>query len=139
VRIVAGTLRGRTLDGPKWEGLRPTSDALRETLFNVLGPSVVGVRVLDAFAGTGAVGIEAVSRGAAHAAFVERDPRAIALIERNIATLGVKNACAIIRGDFMRARATPGASLADLSAGASAQAEASADAERLDLIFLDPP
>ncbi|TAK14669.1 MAG: 16S rRNA (guanine(966)-N(2))-methyltransferase RsmD [Acidobacteria bacterium] len=125
VRIVAGTLRGRTIDGPKWDGLRPTSDSLRETLFNVLGPSIAGARVLDAFAGTGAVGIEAVSRGAAHATFVERDPRAITLIEHNITKLGVKNACAIIRGDFMRAPAS--------LAGALAKAE------RFDLAFLDPP
>jgi 16S rRNA (guanine966-N2)-methyltransferase len=128
VRIVAGTLRGRTLDGPKWEGLRPTSDALRETLFNVLGPSVVGVRVLDAFAGTGAVGIEAVSRGAARATFIERDPRAIALIERNIAALGVENACAIIRGDFVT---NPDVSLAE--------AVAKAGGGTFNLIFLDPP
>ena len=117
MRIVAGTLRGRTFDGPKWEGLRPTSDSLRETLFNVLGPSVLGVRVLDAFAGTGAVGIEAVSRGAVHATFIERDPRAIRLIEDNISKLGVRDACAIVRGDFMK----------------------TATAEQFDLVFLDPP
>ena len=117
MRIVAGTLRGRTLDGPKWDGLRPTADSLRETLFNVLGQSLVGVRVLDAFAGTGAVGIEAVSRGAVHATFIERDPRAIRLIEENISKLGVRDACAIVRGDFMRA----------------------ATAEQFDLVFLDPP
>lgn len=123
MRIVAGALRGRKLDGPAWDGLRPTSDSLRETLFNVLGPSVAGARFLDAFAGTGAVGLEAVSRGAAHATFVERDPRAIALIDQHIAKLGVKNACAIIRGDFM---------------GRLAAAPAKADAP-FDLIFLDPP
>lgn len=116
MRIVAGTFRGRTIDGPKWEGLRPTSDSLRETLFNVLGPTVAGLRVLDGFAGTGAVGIEAVSRGAAHVTFIERDPRAIKLIELNITRLGAKTACAIVRGDFM----TPGAG-------------------RFDLVFLDPP
>jgi 16S rRNA (guanine(966)-N(2))-methyltransferase RsmD len=127
VRIVAGELRGRTIDGPKWDGLRPTSDSLRETLFNVLGPTVLGVRVLDAFAGTGAVGIEAISRGAAHATFIERDPRAIALIEANIAKLGIKSACVILRGDFVMVK--PGASLA----------EALAEAERFDLVFLDPP
>ena len=117
MRIVAGELRGRTLDGPKWDGLRPTSDSLRETLFNVLGPSIAGMRVLDAFSGTGAVGIEAVSRGASHATFIERDPRAVALIERNIGKLGVGNACTIVRADFMRAKA---------------------DAS-FDLVFLDPP
>ena len=80
--IIAGTLKGRRLTAPTWPGLRPTSDRLRETLFNILGASVPGARVLDAFAGTGAVGIEALSRGAAHVMFVDRDPRAIALIRR---------------------------------------------------------
>jgi 16S rRNA (guanine966-N2)-methyltransferase len=132
VRIVAGEFRGRTIDGPTWDGLRPTADSLRETLFNVIGPRVAGARVLDAFAGTGAVGIEAMSRGAAHVTLIDRDPRAIALIEQNIARLAgpdAKNRCAIIRADFMRAPAKVGASLA----------EALAEAERFDLIFLDPP
>ena len=65
MRIVAGEFRGRQLKSPTWEGLRPTSDRLRETLFNILGPSVRGARVLDGYAGTGAIGIEALSRGAA--------------------------------------------------------------------------
>ena len=121
MRIVAGALRGRTLDGPTWDGLRPTSDSLRETLFNVLGPTISGVRMLDAFAGTGAVGIEAVSRGAARATFIERDPRAIRLIEHNIAKLDLKKVSAIIRGDFMTSLAV-----------AAAEAE-------FDLVFLDPP
>jgi 16S rRNA (guanine966-N2)-methyltransferase len=86
VRVITGTWKGRRLATPDWEGLRPTSDRLRETLFNVLGPSVVGARVLDAYAGTGAVGIEALSRGAAHVTFIERDRRAVALVERNLAT-----------------------------------------------------
>jgi 16S rRNA (guanine966-N2)-methyltransferase len=88
VRIVAGTFRGRQLKSPTWDGLRPTSDRLRETLFNILGPSVRGGRVLDGYAGTGAIGIEALSRGAAHVTFVERDPRAVELIEANLARLG---------------------------------------------------
>ena len=66
MRIVAGIWRGRTLKSPAWDGLRPTSDRLRETLFNILGPSIAGARVLDGYAGTGAIGIEALSRGAAH-------------------------------------------------------------------------
>ena len=76
MRIIAGTLKGRRLDAPTWPGLRPTSDKLRETLFNVLQGRLPGARVLDAFAGTGAVGIEALSRGAAHVTFVEQDARA---------------------------------------------------------------
>jgi 16S rRNA (guanine966-N2)-methyltransferase len=88
VRIVAGTFRGRQLKSPTWDGLRPTSDRLRETLFNILGPSVRGARVLDGYAGTGAIGIEALSRGAAQLTFVERDPRAVKLIEANLAIVG---------------------------------------------------
>ena len=61
MRVIAGTLRGRKLDAPHWEGLRPTSDKLRETLFNVLAPRIHGARMLDGYAGTGAVGIEAIS------------------------------------------------------------------------------
>ncbi len=127
MRIVAGQLRGRTLDGPSWDGLRPTSDSLRETLFNVLGPKIVGLRILDAFAGTGAVGIEALSRGAAHVTFIERDPRAVALIEKNIAKLlgreDAKIRCAVVRGDFM----------------APSPANGRMAADRFDLVFLDPP
>ena len=64
MRIVAGELKGRCLKGPTWDGLRPTSDRLRETLFNILAPRIAGALVLDGYAGTGAVGIEALSRGA---------------------------------------------------------------------------
>src|SRR5215216_162999 len=88
MRIVAGKLHGRQLKSPIWEGLRPTSDRLRETLFNILGPSVRGARVLDGYAGTGAIGIEALSRGAAQVTFVEQDARAVKLIEANLASLG---------------------------------------------------
>lgn len=123
MRIVAGSLKGRRLDGPTWDGLRPTSDSLRETLFNVLGPSVVGTRVLDVYAGTGAVGIEALSRGAVQVTFIEKDPRAIALIERNVAHVGAGPSCAIIRDDFLKPRVRRSAD----------------DAPRFALIFLDPP
>ena len=87
MRIIAGTLKGRRLETPDWEGLRPTSDRLRETLFNVLAPRIGGAHVLDGYAGTGAIGIEALSRGAAHVTFVEQDPRAQRLIERNLAAV----------------------------------------------------
>jgi 16S rRNA (guanine(966)-N(2))-methyltransferase RsmD len=119
MRIIAGTLKGRRLDAPDWPGLRPTSDRLRETLFNVLAPRIEGTRFLDAYAGTGAVGIEALSRGASHVTFVERDPRAARLIERNLARCGVTDRYAIIRAGFAeQARRTPGA---------------------FDIMFLDPP
>jgi 16S rRNA (guanine(966)-N(2))-methyltransferase RsmD len=100
MRIIAGTLKGRRLEAPDWPGLRPTSDRLRETLFNVLAPVIEGGRFLDAFAGTGAVGIEALSRGAAHVTFVEQDPRAQALIQRNLDRCDVKDRYAIIRAGF---------------------------------------
>ena len=102
MRIVAGEFRGRVLRSPNWDGLRPTSDRLRETLFNILGPSIRGARVLDGFAGTGAIGIEALSRGAAHVVFVERDPRAVTLIEANLAPLlaGDRPKPVIIRAGF---------------------------------------
>ena len=84
MRVIAGRLKGRRLKAPAWDGVRPTSDKLRETLFNILAPRIEGARVLDGFAGTGAVGIEAISRGAAQVTFVEHDRRAVALIEENL-------------------------------------------------------
>ena len=81
MRIIAGTLKGRRLEAPTWDGLRPTSDKLRETLFNVIAHRMENARFLDGFAGTGAVGLEALSRGAAHVTFIERDPRACRLID----------------------------------------------------------
>ena len=84
MRIIAGTLKGRKLRSPWWSGLRPTSDRLRETLFNILGDSVLDATVLDACAGTGALGIEAISRGARHVVFIECDERASDLIIDNL-------------------------------------------------------
>jgi 16S rRNA (guanine966-N2)-methyltransferase len=98
MRIIAGEFKGRRLKAPGWNGLRPTSDKLRETLFNVLAPRIPGARVLDVFAGTGAIGLEALSRGAARVVFVESDRRAVALIHENVALCGVSERCAIIRG-----------------------------------------
>src|SRR5829696_1542339 len=122
MRIVAGAYRGRQLKSPTWDGLRPTSDRLRETLFNILGPSVRGARVLDGYAGTGAIGIEAISRGAAAVTFVEQDPRAVTLITANLALLGGGGAAkpVIIR-----------AGLADAITRLGGQV--------FDLIILDPP
>src|SRR5207248_9150143 len=97
MRIIAGSLKGRRLNAPTWAGLRPTSDKLRETLFNILAPRVAGARVLDGYAGTGAIGIEAMSRGAASVTFVETDRRAQRLIEENLARCGTANGCVIIR------------------------------------------
>lgn len=117
MRIVAGTLRGRRLRGPETDDVRPTSDRLRETLFNVLGPSVVDARVLDAFAGTGAVAIEAVSRGAAHAVLFEQAAGALKVATANIAAFGIEAQCTVHRSDFLK----------------------SLGAADCDLVFLDPP
>ena len=103
MRIIAGTLKGRRLDPPSWEGLRPTSDKLRETLFNVLAPRMAGARVLDGYAGTGALGLEAISRGASHVTFVERDRRAQQLIAGNIARCAIAEGYAIIGSTVLQA------------------------------------
>jgi 16S rRNA (guanine(966)-N(2))-methyltransferase RsmD len=121
MRVIAGSLKGRRLTTPKWGGVRPTSDRLRETLFNILAPRVVDARVLDGYAGTGAVGIEALSRGAAHVTFVERDRRAEALIAENLARCGIADRHAIIRASVERAIET-----LRVQAG-------------FDLVLLDPP
>ena len=101
MRVIAGRFKGRRLKVPSWEGLRPTSDKLRETLFNILAPRIEGARVLDGFAGTGAVGVEAISRGAAHVTFIEQDRRAAALIESNLALCGAKQGYTIECGDIV--------------------------------------
>src|SRR5678816_4374966 len=103
MRVIAGTLKGRRLKAPSWEGLRPTSDKLRETLFNVLGARVVGARVLDGYAGTGAIGIEAISRGASHVTFVESDRRAQALIAANLSACGIETGYTMVRSTAARA------------------------------------
>ena len=97
MRVIAGELKGRRLKSPAWAGLRPTSDKLRETLFNILAPRLAGARVLDGYAGTGAIGIEAISRGAAHVTFVDADPRALTLIGENLRHCGVRDRYVIIR------------------------------------------
>src|SRR5512143_3265708 len=98
LRVIAGAYKGRRLKTPTWEGLRPTSDRLRETLFNILAPRIEGARVLDGFAGTGALGIEALSRGAAHVTFVDSDPRAIALVLENLRRCGIADGYAMMPG-----------------------------------------
>jgi 16S rRNA (guanine966-N2)-methyltransferase len=103
VRVIAGSLKGRRLKTPTWTGLRPTSDKLRETLFNVLADRTAGARVLDVFAGTGALGIEALSRNARSVTFIEDDRRAQALIAENLSACGAENGCAIIRAKADRA------------------------------------
>lgn len=103
MRIVGGRFRGRVLQGPRSEAIRPTSDRLRETVFNILehgfGDPCPGARVIDLFAGTGAMGLEALSRGAAHVLFVDQGAEARALLRANIETLGVGGVTRIFRRD----------------------------------------
>jgi 16S rRNA (guanine966-N2)-methyltransferase len=126
MRVIAGTYRSRILKSLKGLTLRPTSDRLRETLFNVLGPTVSGSRFLDLFAGTGAVGIEALSRGATEAIFVENHAPAAALIRSNLESLGIRSGAQVLPVDAMRglekvaAKRRPGD-------------------PRFDFVFLDPP
>jgi 16S rRNA (guanine(966)-N(2))-methyltransferase RsmD len=112
------------LSAPTWDGLRPTSDKLRETLFNILAPRIAGARVFDGYAGTGALGIEAISRGAASVTFVERDRRAQALIAENLAHCGIAEGYAIIRASVARALEM----LRDRP-----------DADRFGIMLFDPP
>ncbi len=101
MRIVGGEFRGRVLLSPEGRVTRPTADRVREALFNILtgGDDLDGITVLDVFAGTGALGCEALSRGAAHVAFIENDPAALAVIGENIKKLGVADRASVLRLD----------------------------------------
>ncbi len=98
LRIVAGALRGRRIPVPRDAGYRPTADRTREALFSILGERVAGARVLDAYAGSGALGFEALSRGAASAVFVESDPRRAEAIRHTAETLGLADRCRVVQG-----------------------------------------
>ena len=99
MRVVAGSFKGRRLAAPRGTRTRPTADRVREALFSMLG-DVGGARVLDLYAGSGALGIEALSRGAGSAVFVERDAKAVAAIERNLAAVGIEET--VVRQDVER-------------------------------------
>ena len=122
MRISAGEHRGRRLQSVKGHRTRPTSDLLRQAVFNVLGARIQGARVLDLFAGTGSVGLEALSRGASQATFVEWDRRAIGILRANLASLKPTGNALVIASDAMQA-------LRRLQAAG----------ETFDCIFLDPP
>jgi len=120
VRIIGGSSRSRVITFPDVPGLRPTPDRVRETLFNWLGHDLTGRRCLDLFAGSGALGFEALSRGAASVTMVERSPRAWRALRDNAALLGASG-LNLMRGDALEFLAhNPGAA-------------------EFDLIFLDPP
>ena len=90
MRVIAGIHRGRRLMGPKGQAIRPTADRVKEALFSILGERTIGARVLDLYAGTGSIGIEALSRGAAHVTFVETDREALRLMQSNLKACGVE-------------------------------------------------
>jgi 16S rRNA (guanine966-N2)-methyltransferase len=122
MRVIAGSLGGRVLVAPPGRATRPTSDRVREAVFSMLGP-LRGERVLDLFAGSGALGIEALSRGAAHALFVESDSRAIAALRANLDTLGLRGEQAEVRLGDARVLLK----------------NAQVRADTYDLVFVDPP
>lgn len=101
IRIIAGSLRGRKLRVPEDRSVRPTSARAREALFDILGPTLAGLRVLDVYAGSGAFGFEALSRGAADATFLEADREVLKLLRGNAARLGVEERCRIVEGEAL--------------------------------------
>jgi 16S rRNA (guanine(966)-N(2))-methyltransferase RsmD len=122
MRIIAGAHKGRRLQGPRGPGLRPTADRVKEALFSILGSRVAGSRFLDLYAGTGAIGIEALSRGARQVTFVEPDQAALRVLRANVARCGLERSAevhACSAGAFLKRRAgTP---------------------LHYDLVFADPP
>ncbi|HEY1810570.1 MAG TPA: 16S rRNA (guanine(966)-N(2))-methyltransferase RsmD [Acidobacteriaceae bacterium] len=132
MRVIAGTYRSRPLAAPRGMATRPTTDRLRETLFNVLAPHMEGARFADLYAGTGAVGIEALSRGAAHVTFVENAASAIAALRANLAALG-------IRGGFQLEQRSVPVVLRNLAARNAAAGNLAVRDPYFTLIYLDPP
>ena len=122
MRIIAGAYKGKRLVTPRGDVTRPTADQVRIALMDTLTPWLGDARLLDLFAGAGGVGLEALSRGAAHVTFVERDARAVAALRENVAAVGVGAAARVVRDDVPRA-------LASLARAG----------ERFTLVFLDPP
>lgn len=125
MRIIAGTYRSRVLEAPAGMSTRPTSDRLRETLFNVLAPRIENSAFLDLYAGSGAVGIEAISRGAAQVTFVERAPAALKVLRGNLARLAIVSGFRIHAGS--------------VSAFLQTDLKAIPKPERYEVVFLDPP
>jgi 16S rRNA (guanine(966)-N(2))-methyltransferase RsmD len=122
MRVLAGALKGRRLVTPRGSTTRPTADQVRLALMDTLMPHLPEARLLDLFAGAGGVGLEALSRGAAHATFVERDARAVAALRENVETLGVAAQARVERGDVR-----------------AALERLAREGARFDLVFLDPP
>lgn len=102
MRVIAGTARGRKLLSPGGMDTRPTTDRLKETLFNILAPSLQGIAFLDIFSGTGAIGIEALSRGAASAVFIEHQKNAVEIIKENLRLAGLADHALVLHMDYLR-------------------------------------
>jgi len=119
MRVVAGEARSIPLEAPKGDGTRPTTDRIKETLFNILGPEIAGSRFLDLFAGSGQMGIEALSRGAKEAVFIEKNKKVLPIIERNLTKTKFSDCSKVISGDVLN-------SFSSLSG-------------TFDYIFADPP
>lgn len=122
MRVISGTFRGRRLKGPRGLEVRPTGDRLKETLFNILAPRISGAVMVDVFSGTGAIGIEAISRGARRVLFVDRNPASIRLIGYNLRACGIEAGFEVIQEDafkLLRSLAREGV--------------------QADIVFLDPP
>ena len=120
MRVIAGSARGRRLQAPAGRGTRPTSDRVREAMFSSLADDVPGALVLDLFAGTGALGIEALSRGADAATFVEREPSVLATLKANLASTGLGDRAEVVRSE-------------------AATFVARAEGRRFDVVLCDPP
>ena len=120
MRIVAGEWRGRTIRAPAGKAVRPTRDRVREAWMSILQPQLPGARVLDLFAGSGALGLEALSRGASHADFVDDSVRSLDAIRANVATLGAADRARVTRADALRF-------------------VGSLDVDAYDVAFADPP
>ena len=122
MRVIAGTYRSRPLVAPRGMDTRPTSDRLRETLFNVIAPRIEGAVFVDLYAGSGAVGIEAISRGASEAVFVENSEPAMKVIRQNLNSLGIKGGYAL-----------------ETRSAAAALKRLAASGRQFNIVFLDPP
>jgi 16S rRNA (guanine(966)-N(2))-methyltransferase RsmD len=122
LRVISGTFKGRKLFAPRSRSVRPTSDRVKEALFQILGPFVEGASVLDLYAGSGNLGFEALSRGALRCCFVERDPACCAVIDKNVERLELQAVSRVMRFECTRAVRI-----------------LSARAERFDLVLVDPP
>jgi 16S rRNA (guanine966-N2)-methyltransferase len=140
-RIIGGEWRRRRLSFPARPGVRPTADRVRETLFNWLQNMVPGARCLDLFAGSGALGLEALSRGAAHVTFVDRSPPLLAAIEGHLAVLGASPRARCVAADALRWLDDPGRPGGEALGPdpGDAAGEGAVRTRGWDLVFLDPP